>query len=62
MKEYLGPIDTLDSVATARWVSNYLTWANISGKPTIPVITYGTAAPNNSDGNPDGSLYFQISS
>lgn len=24
MKEYLGPIDTLDSIATARWVSSRL--------------------------------------
>jgi hypothetical protein len=62
MKEYLGPINTLDSVVTTRWVSSYLTWANISEKPTITIITYGTEAPNNSDGNPEGSIYFRISS
>lgn len=61
MKEYLGPIDTLKSITTVEWVSAYLTWNNISQKPTIPIITYGTAPPNNNDGLPDGSIYIQIS-
>ncbi|WP_287632730.1 MULTISPECIES: hypothetical protein [unclassified Microcystis] len=26
----------------------------------VPVITYGTAPPNNNDGNPEGSIYIQI--
>lgn len=26
----------------------------------VPVINYGTAPPNNNDGQPDGSLYIQI--
>ena len=60
MKEYLGPIDTPKSVTTVEWVSSYLTWPNISEKPTIPIITYGTTPPNNNDGLPDGSIYIQI--
>ena len=26
----------------------------------VPVVNYGTAPPNNSDGNPEGSIYIQI--
>ena len=45
MKEFLGPIDTLDSVTTARWVSSRLqdekvTIRNISAAEQIPVTSF----------------------
>ena len=33
---------------------------SIAHKINQPVITYGTAAPNNNDGTPEGSIYIQI--
>ncbi|MFN9956213.1 MAG: hypothetical protein ACK55I_24210 [bacterium] len=45
MKEFLGPIDTLDSIATARWVSNRLqdekvTIRNVSDAEQISVTSF----------------------
>ena len=45
VKEYLGPIDTLDSITTARWVSSRLanekvTIRNIFGAEQIPVTSF----------------------
>lgn len=45
MKEYLGPIDTLDSITTARWVSSRLqdekvTIRNISAAEQISVTSF----------------------
>ena len=62
MPENAGLINSPRSIIDLGYFTTNLTWANISGKPTIPIITYGTAAPNNSDGNPEGSIYFRISS
>lgn len=45
MKEFLGPTDTLDSIATPRWVSSRLqdekvTIRNISAAEQIPVTSF----------------------
>ena len=45
MKEFLGPTDTLDSIATARWVASRLqseivTITNISAAQQIPVTSF----------------------
>ena len=45
MKEFLGPIDTLDTIATPRWVSSRLqdekvTIRNISAAEQIPVTSF----------------------
>jgi hypothetical protein len=45
VKEFLGPIDTLDSIATARWVSNRLqdekvTIRNVSDAEQISVTSF----------------------
>lgn len=38
--------------------------ADATGSVAYPInqtiITYGTSPPNNNDGNPDGSIYIQI--
>jgi len=62
MPENAGLINSPRSFIDLGYFTTNLTWANILGKPTIPVITYGIAPPNNNDGNPEGSIYFRISS
>ena len=38
--------------------------ADATGSVAYPInqttITYGTSPPNNNDGNPDGSIYIQV--